>query len=62
MRKAILKPPGPSWNVSDKIRAGIAKIPELRIMGKSTFLISLTSDVFDPYFVNDYLASIRAGA
>ncbi len=24
-------------------------------MGKSTFLISITSDVFDPYFVNDYL-------
>ncbi len=40
---------------STKIRAGIAKIPELRIMGKSTFLIAITSDVFDPYFVNDYL-------
>ena len=24
-------------------------------MGKSTFLISLTSDVVNPYFVNDYL-------
>jgi glutamate/tyrosine decarboxylase-like PLP-dependent enzyme len=43
---------------SDTIRAGIAKIPELRILGKHpTFLISLTSDVLDPYFVNDYLAS-----
>ena len=43
---------------SDTIRVGIAKIPELRIMGKRpTFLISLTSDVVDPYFVNDYLAS-----
>jgi glutamate/tyrosine decarboxylase-like PLP-dependent enzyme len=41
---------------SDKMRAGIAGIPELRIMGKSTFLISLTSDVVNPYFVNDYLA------
>jgi sphinganine-1-phosphate aldolase len=41
---------------ADKIRAGIAQIPELRIMGKTTFLISLTSDVVDPYFVNDYLA------
>jgi sphinganine-1-phosphate aldolase len=40
---------------SDKIRAGIAGIPEMRIMGKSTFLISLTSDVINPYFVNDYL-------
>ena len=43
-------------NTADKIRAGIANIPELRIMGKTTFLISITSDVVDPYFVNDYLA------
>jgi sphinganine-1-phosphate aldolase len=42
-------------DTSDKIRAGIATIPEIRIMGKSTFLISMTSDVVDPYFVNDYL-------
>jgi sphinganine-1-phosphate aldolase len=41
---------------ADKMRAGIATIPELRIMGKSTFLISITSDVVNPYFVNDYLA------
>ena len=42
-------------DTADKIRAGIATIPELRIMGKTTFLISLTSEVLDPYFVNDYL-------
>jgi sphinganine-1-phosphate aldolase len=42
-------------DTADKIRAGVAEIPELRIMGKSTFLISLTSDLVDPYFVNDYL-------
>lgn len=41
---------------ADKIREGLAGIPELRIMGKTTFLIGLTSDVVDPYFVNDYLA------
>ena len=45
-------------DTSDKMRQGIASIPELRIMGKSTFLISLTSDVVDPYFVNDYLAKM----
>jgi sphinganine-1-phosphate aldolase len=44
-------------DTADKMREGIAKIPELKIMGKSTFLISLTSDVIDPYFVNDFLAS-----
>jgi len=43
-------------DTADKIRAGIAGIPELRIMGKTTFLISVTSDVVDPYFVNDYLS------
>lgn len=43
-------------DTSDKIREGVARIPEMRIMGKSTFLIALTSDVVDPYFVNDYLA------
>jgi sphinganine-1-phosphate aldolase len=42
-------------DTSDKIRSGIAGIPEMRIIGKSTFLISLTSDVVNPYFVNDYL-------
>ena len=42
-------------DTADKMRAGIAGIPELRIMGKSTFLISLTSDIVNPYFVNDYL-------
>jgi sphinganine-1-phosphate aldolase len=42
-------------DASDKMRAGIARIPEMRIIGKSTFLISLTSDLVNPYFVNDYL-------
>ena len=42
-------------DTSMKIREGISHISELRIMGKSTFLISVTSDVVDPYFVNDYL-------
>jgi sphinganine-1-phosphate aldolase len=42
-------------DTSDRMRTGIARIPELRIMGNSTFLISITSDVVDPYFVNDYL-------
>ncbi|MBN1149051.1 MAG: aspartate aminotransferase family protein [Anaerolineales bacterium] len=42
---------------ADKIRAGIARIPELKIFGKSTFVIAVTSDVVDIYHVNDYLAS-----
>ena len=55
--RATWRLPGPSWTRPNKMRAGIAGIPELRIMGKSTFLISLTSDVVNPYFVNDYLHS-----
>jgi len=43
-------------DTADKIRAGVAGIPELRIMGRnSTFLIAISSDVVDPYFVNDHL-------
>ena len=43
-------------DTGDKIRAGIGRIPELRILGRnSTFLIAIGSDVVDPYFVNDYL-------
>jgi sphinganine-1-phosphate aldolase len=44
---------------SDKIRAGIAEIPEIKILGKSTFLIAMASDEVDIYHVNDYL--IRKG-
>ncbi len=43
-------------DTSDAIRAGIADIPEIKILGKSTFLISMGSDVVDIYHVNDYLA------
>ncbi len=42
---------------ADTIRAGIATIPELKVMGKSTFVIAVTSDVLDIFHVNDYLAS-----
>jgi sphinganine-1-phosphate aldolase len=42
-------------DTSERMREGIARIPELRILGRSTFLIALTSDVVDPYFINDYL-------
>ncbi len=54
--EGYLKAANAIMETSNKMRAGIAKIPEMRIMGKSTFLISLTSDVVNPYFVNDYLA------
>jgi sphinganine-1-phosphate aldolase len=44
-------------DTADKIRAGIAGIPEIKIAGKSTFLISMISSEVDMYHVNDYLTS-----
>jgi glutamate/tyrosine decarboxylase-like PLP-dependent enzyme len=44
-------------DTADKIRLGIAGIPEIKIAGKSTFLISMISDQVDMYHVNDYLIS-----
>jgi sphinganine-1-phosphate aldolase len=43
-------------HVADTIKAGVATIPELKIIGNPTFLISITSDVVNIYHVNDYLA------
>lgn len=42
-------------DTADKIRQGIAGIPEIKIAGKSTFVIGMISDVVDMYHVNDYL-------
>jgi sphinganine-1-phosphate aldolase len=44
-------------DTSEAIRAGIAGIPEIKILGKSTFLIAIGSEVVDIYHVNDYLSS-----
>lgn len=41
---------------ADELRAGIATIPELRVAGRSTFLIAILSDVVDMFHVNDHLA------
>jgi glutamate/tyrosine decarboxylase-like PLP-dependent enzyme len=42
-------------NAADTIRAGIASIPEIKIIGETTFVIGMTSDEVDIYHVNDYL-------
>jgi sphinganine-1-phosphate aldolase len=39
------------------IQAGIAHIPELRIIGKPTFCIAITSDAVDIFHVNDFMAA-----
>jgi len=43
--------------VADVIKASVATIPEIRIVGDPTFCIAFVSDVLDIYHVNDYLAS-----
>jgi sphinganine-1-phosphate aldolase len=42
-------------NTADAIRKGISHIPEIKIAGNSTFLISMISEEVDIYMVNDYL-------
>jgi glutamate/tyrosine decarboxylase-like PLP-dependent enzyme len=44
-------------DTADKIRLGIASIPEVKIAGKSSFLICMISDQVNMYHVNDYLIS-----
>jgi sphinganine-1-phosphate aldolase len=44
-------------DTADKIRLGIAEIPEIKIAGKSTFVIGMISDQVNMYHVNDYLIS-----
>ncbi|HUO04572.1 MAG TPA: aminotransferase class V-fold PLP-dependent enzyme [Candidatus Binataceae bacterium] len=43
---------------ADTIKAGAAKIPEIKIIGKPTYCIAFTSDVLNIYHVNDYLARL----
>ncbi|WP_394834800.1 aminotransferase class V-fold PLP-dependent enzyme [Pendulispora rubella] len=43
------------FEASAAMQAAVRSHPELRILGKPTFLFSLTSDVFDIYHVNDFM-------
>ncbi len=41
--------------VADEIKAGIAAIPELRLIGEPTFVISFRSEEVDVYHINDFM-------
>jgi hypothetical protein len=41
--------------VTDEIRAGMAGIPELNLIGESTFIVSFCSDEIDVFHVNDFM-------
>jgi sphinganine-1-phosphate aldolase len=40
---------------ADTIKAGVRKIPELRIIGNPTYCIAIASDVLDIFHVNDFM-------
>ena len=40
---------------AEKMKSAIASHPELKLVGKPTFLFSFYSDVFDIYHVNDFM-------
>jgi len=42
-------------DVADAMKAGVAAIPELRLIGEPTFVISFQSDAVDVYHVNDFM-------
>ncbi len=43
------------FETADVMKAAVTAHPELRLVGKSTFLFSFTSDEFDIYHVNDFM-------
>jgi glutamate/tyrosine decarboxylase-like PLP-dependent enzyme len=42
---------------SDTLKAGLATIPELQLIGAPTFLLAITSEKVDIFLVNDFMAS-----
>jgi sphinganine-1-phosphate aldolase len=42
---------------ADTIKDGTARLPELRVIGRPTFCIALTSDAVDIFHVNDFLSA-----
>jgi glutamate/tyrosine decarboxylase-like PLP-dependent enzyme len=43
------------FDASTAMQAAVTSHPELRLMGRPTFLFSFTSDAFDIYHVNDFM-------
>lgn len=43
------------FDAASRMKAAIASHPELRPMGRPTFVLSFTSDEFDIYLVNDFM-------
>ena len=55
--EGYLKAADAIMRTADKIKQGIEEIPELKIIGEPTFVISFHSDEVDIFHVNDYMIS-----
>ena len=53
--EGYLKAAGSIMAVADKIKAGIQAIPELKLIGDPTFVISFLSDEVDVFLINDFM-------
>jgi hypothetical protein len=42
------------FEASDAMQEAVRSHPDLRILGRPTFLFSFTSDEFDVYHINDF--------
>lgn len=56
-RDGYLKAARAIMKTADAIREGVAKIPELQVIGKPTYCIAITSRAVDVYQVSDLMAS-----
>lgn len=54
-REGYLRYADAIFGTADKMKAAVASHPELRFLGKPTFLFSFRSDDFDIYHVNDLM-------
>jgi glutamate/tyrosine decarboxylase-like PLP-dependent enzyme len=54
-QEGYLKAAGSIMAVADKIKTGIEAIPELKLIGDPTFVISFLSDEVDVFLINDFM-------
>ena len=54
-REGYLKYAKAIFETADVMKAAVASHPELRMLGKPTYLFSFTSDDFDIYHINDFM-------
>ncbi|MGD9702253.1 MAG: aspartate aminotransferase family protein [Acidimicrobiia bacterium] len=56
-REGYLRIASDIFTTADSVKAAVAALPELRVMGKPWFNVAFTSDVVNIFHVNDFLAT-----